>query len=57
MRLEWFLGGEPLLFKSSFTPVYDHDFVGLAINKAYHDDFGEFRVRVTNQYGSAEMAG
>jgi titin len=57
MRLEWFLGGEPLLFKSSFTPVYDHGFVGLAINKVYPDDFGEFRVRVTNQYGSAEMAG
>ena len=33
MRLEWFLGGQPLLFKSSFTPVYDFGFVGLAINK------------------------
>ena len=25
--------GEPLLFKSSFTPVYDFGFVGLAVNK------------------------
>lgn len=36
MKLEWFLGGEPLLFKSSFTPVYDYGFVGLAIHKASH---------------------
>merc|ERR1711963_863591 len=41
MKLEWFLSGEPLLFKSSFTPVYDFGFVGLAVNKVYPDDFGE----------------
>ena len=28
--------GEPLLFKSSFTPVYDFGFVGLAVNKVSH---------------------
>jgi len=57
MKLEWFLSGEPLLFKSSFTPVYDFGFVGLAVNKVYPDDFGEFVVRVTNRYGTAQMAG
>ena len=30
------LSGEPLLFKSSFTPVYDFGFVGLAVNKVSH---------------------
>merc|ERR1712226_1025139 len=57
MKLEWFLSGEPLLFKSSFTPVYDFGFIGLAVNKVYPDDFGEFVVRVTNRYGTAQMAG
>ena len=33
MRLEWFLNKEPLLFKSSFTPVYDYGFVALSITK------------------------
>ena len=55
MKLEWFLNKEPLLFKSSFTPVYDYGFIGLSINKVYPDDFGEFSVRVTNKYGAAEM--
>jgi len=57
MKLEWFLNREPLLFKSSFTPVYDYGFIGLGINKVYPDDFGEFTVRVTNKYGSAQMDG
>merc|ERR1719225_981205 len=57
MKLEWFLNKEPLLFKSSFTPVYDYGFVGLSITKVYPDDFGEFSVRVSNRYGSAQMAG
>ena len=57
MKLEWFLNKEPLLFKSSFTPIYDYGFVGLGINKVYPDDFGEFCVRVTNKFGSAEMEG
>ena len=55
MKLEWFLNKEPLLFKSSFTPVYDFGFIGLSINKVYPDDFGEFSVRVSNNYGVAEM--
>jgi len=55
MRLEWFLNKEPLLFKSSFTPVYDYGFVALSITKVYPDDFGEFSVRVTNKFGSAVM--
>merc|ERR1719318_1726106 len=57
MKLEWFLNKEPLLFKSSFTPIYDYGFVGLGINKVYPDDFGEFCVRVSNKFGTAEMAG
>ena len=40
MKLEWFLNKEPLLFKSSFTPVYDYGFVALSITKVYPDDFG-----------------
>jgi len=55
MKLEWFLNKEPLLFKSSFTPVYDYGFIGLSINKVYPDDFGEFSVRVSNNYGSSSM--
>ena len=55
MRLEWFLNKEPLLFKSSFTPVYDYGFVALSITKVYPDDFGEFSVRVSNNFGSAVM--
>ena len=55
MKLEWFLNKEPLLFKSSFTPVYDYGFIGLSINKVYPDDFGEFSVRVSNKYGSCSM--
>merc|ERR1719422_806595 len=55
MKLEWFLNKEPLLFKSSFTPVYDYGFIGLSINKVYPDDFGEFSVRVSNKHGAAEM--
>jgi len=57
MKLEWFLNKEPLLFKSSFTPIYDFGFVGLGISKVYPDDFGEFFVRVSNKYGTAEMGG
>ena len=34
MRLEWFLNKEPLLFKSSYIPIYDFGFIGLGINKA-----------------------
>ena len=55
MRLEWFLNKEPLLFKSSFTPVYDYGFVGLSISKVYPDDFGQLTVRVSNKYGEAVM--
>merc|ERR1719242_2425778 len=55
MKLEWFLNKEPLLFKSSFTPVYDYRFVGLSINKVYPDDFGELSVVVSNRFGVAEM--
>ena len=55
MKLEWFLNKEPLLFKSSFTPVYDYGFVGLSINKVYPDDFGELCVVVSNKYGVSEM--
>jgi len=55
MKLEWFLNKEPLLFKSSFTPVYDYGFVGLSINKVYPDDFGELCVVVSNRYGVSEM--
>ena len=55
MKLEWFLNKEPLLFKSSFTPVYDYGFIALSISKVYPDDFGEFSVRVSNKFGSAVM--
>ena len=55
MKLEWFLNKEPLLFKSSFTPVYDYGFIGLSISKVYPDDFGLMTVRVSNKHGSAEM--
>ena len=55
MKLEWFLNKEPLLFKSSFTPVYDYGFVGLSINKVYPDDFGELSVVVSNRAGVAQM--
>ena len=55
MKLEWFLNKEPLLFKSSFTPVYDYGFVGLSINKVYPDDFGSLSVVVSNKFGVAEM--
>merc|ERR1719471_1848257 len=55
MKLEWFLNKEPLLFKSSFTPVYDYGFIGLSISKVYPDDFGLMTVRVSNKHGSAEL--
>jgi len=56
LKIEWFLNGEPLLFKSSFNPSYDHGVLSLSINKVYPDDFGEFSVRATNRYGEAELS-
>jgi len=57
MSVEWYCNGKPLLFKSNFSPIYEFGYVALSMKRVYPDDFGEFRCRIANQYGVAEMTG
>lgn len=57
MAVEWYVNNKPLLFKSNFSPIYDFGYVGLSMKRVYPDDFGEFRCRISNQYGVTEMIG
>ena len=34
-KIEWFLNDEPLLFKSTYAPAYDHGILSLRIDKVF----------------------
>jgi len=56
MKIEWLLNEEPLLFKSSYSPAYDHGVLSLSISKVYPDDFGKLTVRARNSSGETEIS-
>ncbi|XP_055379031.1 titin isoform X2 [Condylostylus longicornis] len=54
MKVEWFLNGKPLTYKTRLQPIYDFGYVALNFGWIYPEDNGEYVCRATNLYGFDE---